>query len=65
MPSRRITKTAARLATNIRSELATESNLRVLEALPAFQTEDDLPQRLRGLLDKLETAERRQPQPKR
>ncbi|AWC20790.1 hypothetical protein WHT83_06990 [Aminobacter sp. P9b] len=65
MPSRRINKIAtAKLATNIRGELATESNLRVLEALPAFQAEDDLPQKLRRLLDRLEAAERTQPHPK-
>ncbi|MBB4651072.1 hypothetical protein GGQ99_002835 [Aminobacter niigataensis] len=52
------------MATNIRGELATESNLRVLEALPAFQAEDDLPQKLRRLLDRLEAAERTQPHPK-
>lgn len=65
MPSRRIVKTiAAKLATNIRGELATESNLRALEALPAFQAEDDLPQKLRRLLDELEAAERTAPQSK-
>lgn len=66
MPSTRIHKiAAAKLATNIRGELATESNLRVLEALPAFRADDDLPQKLRRLLDKLEAAERGLPQPKR
>jgi len=61
MSSARINKTAAKVATNIRRELASESNLRVLEALPAFQAEEHLPKKLRRLLDKLEAAEQGKP----
>lgn len=61
MSSTRISKTAAKVATNIRRELASESNLRVLEALPAFQADEHLPKKLRRLLDKLEAAEQDKP----
>lgn len=61
MSNTRINKTAAKLATNIRRELATESNLRVLEALPAFQADERLPKKLRRLLDRLEDAEQDKP----
>ncbi len=61
MPNARNNKTAAKLATNIRRELVTESNLRVLEALPAFQTDDRLPKKLRRLLDRLDSAEQDKP----
>lgn len=61
MSSPRINKTAAKVATNIRRQLASESNLRVLEALPAFQADKQLPKKLRRLLDKLEAAEQDKP----
>ncbi|WP_395448595.1 hypothetical protein ACHMW7_27855 [Aminobacter sp. UC22_36] len=61
MPSTRINKTATKVATNIRRELATESNLRVLEALPAFQADLHLPKKLRRLLDRLDAAEHDKP----
>ncbi|MBE1206363.1 hypothetical protein IHE39_18890 [Aminobacter carboxidus] len=61
MPNARNNKTAAKLATNIRRELATESNLRVLEALPAFQADDHLPNKFRRLLDRLDAAEQDKP----
>ncbi|MDH4986630.1 hypothetical protein QEZ47_14040 [Aminobacter anthyllidis] len=61
MPNTRINKTAAKVATNIRRELVTESNLRVLEALPAFQADDRLPKKLRHLLDRLDAAEQDKP----
>lgn len=56
------TKTRAdRLAVNIRRTFASESNLRVLELLPVFRAEGDLPPGLQRLLDKLQEVERRQP----
>lgn len=61
MPNTRINKTATKVATNIRRELATESNLRVLEALPAFQADEHLPKKLRRLLDRLDAAEHDKP----
>ena len=56
------TKTRSdRLAVNIRRTFASETNLRVLESLPVFRAEGDLPPGLQRLLDKLQEVERRQP----
>lgn len=61
MASPTIDKSAVRLTANMRRQLASEGNLRVLEALPAFRADNTLPNRLRRLLHRLEAAERRQP----
>lgn len=64
MPSIRTNKTAAKLATNIRRQLTSDSNVRALEALPAFRADEELPKKLRRLLERLDAAERKQSLPK-
>lgn len=61
MPSTSTSKTTAKVATNIRRQLASASNVRVLESLPVFRADGNLPKRLRKLLKKLEAAEQTQP----
>lgn len=56
---RRTNSNAAKLAVNMRRELASQTNLRVLESIPAFQTDAELPARLRRLLAKLTEIEAR------
>lgn len=58
MAKARKQQAAAPLTAHIRREIATETNLRVLKALPAFRAEHDLPKKLRHLLEKLANAER-------
>lgn len=54
---RRTNSNATKLAVNMRRELASQTNLRVLESMPVFRAEADLPKRLRRLLDKLTEIE--------
>ncbi|ODT06303.1 MAG: hypothetical protein ABS58_12100 [Mesorhizobium sp. SCN 65-20] len=56
---RRTNSNAAKLAVNMRRELASQTNLRVLESMPAFKAEAELPARLRRLLAKLTEIEAR------
>jgi len=51
------TQQAARLTAHIRREIATETNQRVLKALPAFRADHDLPKKLKRLLEKLANVE--------
>jgi metal-dependent amidase/aminoacylase/carboxypeptidase family protein len=46
-----------RLAAGIRRQFGTEATTRFLRALPAFRTEDDIPDRFRELLDRLDGIE--------
>lgn len=46
-----------RLAAGIRRQFGTEATMRFLRALPAFRTENDIPDRFRGLLDRLDGIE--------
>ncbi len=54
---RRTNTKATGLAINMRRELASQTNLRVLESMPAFKSEVELPAHLRRLLDKLKEIE--------
>ncbi|TIS98885.1 MAG: hypothetical protein E5W72_08485 [Mesorhizobium sp.] len=46
-----------RLAAGIRSQFGTEATMRFLRALPAFRTENDIPDRFKELLDRLDGIE--------
>ncbi|RUV31503.1 MAG: hypothetical protein EOS23_17765 [Mesorhizobium sp.] len=46
-----------RLAAGIRRQFSTEATMRFLRALPAFRTENDIPDRFRELLDRLDGIE--------
>ncbi|PAP93523.1 hypothetical protein [Mesorhizobium wenxiniae] len=46
-----------RLAAGIRGQFGTEATMRFLRALPAFRTENDIPDRFRELLDRLDGIE--------
>ena len=46
-----------RLAAGIRRQFGTEATTRFLRALPAFRTENDIPDRFRELLDRLDGIE--------
>lgn len=48
---------AARLTASIRREIATDVNVRVLKALPAFKVDNKLPKKLKALLEQLEDRE--------
>ncbi|PWK70670.1 hypothetical protein [Aminobacter sp. AP02] len=61
MPSTHNSKTTAKVATDIRRQLASQSNVRVLESMPVFRADGTLPKKLRKLLKKLEAAEQAQP----
>jgi hypothetical protein len=56
-----------RLAAGLRRQFGTEATIRFLRALPAFRTENDIPDRFKELLDRLDgiessvAASRRQP----
>lgn len=54
---RRTDSNTAKLAVNMRRELASQTNLRVLESMPVFKAEAELPKRLRRLLEKLTEIE--------
>ena len=57
----RIKKIVAKVTTNIGRELASESNVHVLEVLPTFQTDERLPKKLRRLFYRLDNAEQNKP----
>lgn len=46
-----------RLAAGIRRQFGTEATMHFLRALPAFRTENDIPDRFRELLDRLDGIE--------
>jgi hypothetical protein len=46
-----------RLAAGIRRQFGTEATMRFLRALPAFRTENDIPDRFKELLDRLDGIE--------
>ncbi|RWK41867.1 hypothetical protein [Mesorhizobium sp.] len=46
-----------RLAAGLRRQFGTEATIRFLRALPAFRTENDIPDRLKELLDRLDGIE--------
>ncbi|MGX9181531.1 hypothetical protein [Mesorhizobium sp. BHbdii] len=46
-----------RLAAGIRRQFGSEATMRFLRALPAFRTENDIPDRFRELLDRLDGIE--------
>lgn len=52
---------AARLTASIRREIATDVNVRVLKALPAFKVDSKLPKKLKSLLEQLEEHEEPEP----
>ncbi|WP_269932555.1 hypothetical protein [Aminobacter sp. HY435] len=56
-------QSAARLTAGIRREIATDVNVRVLKALPAFKVDSKLPKKLKALLEQLD--EREEPAPTR
>ncbi|CAH2395730.1 hypothetical protein [Mesorhizobium ventifaucium] len=47
-----------RLAAGLRRQFGTEATIRFLRALPAFRTENDIPDRFKELLDRLDGIER-------
>ncbi len=47
----------ARLAPMIRKEIGTSANRRLLQRMPAFRAEPDLPERFRSLLGELERVQ--------
>ncbi len=46
-----------RLAAGLRRQFGTEATIRFLRALPAFRTENDIPDRFKELLDRLDGIE--------
>ncbi|TWI36422.1 hypothetical protein [Mesorhizobium tianshanense] len=46
-----------RLATGVKHQFGTEATMRFMRALPAFRTENDIPDRFRELLDRLDGIE--------
>ncbi|SJM35508.1 hypothetical protein [Mesorhizobium delmotii] len=46
-----------RLAAGIRRQFGTEATMHFLRALPAFRTENDIPDRFKELLDRLDGIE--------
>lgn len=46
-----------KLAADIRRQFGTEATMRFLRVLPAFRTENDIPDRFRELLDRLDGIE--------
>ncbi|BCH14665.1 hypothetical protein MesoLjLa_15160 [Mesorhizobium sp. L-2-11] len=46
-----------RLAAGLRRQFGTEATIRFLRALPAFRTENDIPDRFKELLDRMDGIE--------
>ncbi|TIP25939.1 MAG: hypothetical protein E5X67_22375 [Mesorhizobium sp.] len=46
-----------RLAASLRRQFGTEATIRFLRALPAFRTENDIPDRFKELLDRMDGIE--------